>query len=199
MNSVFLVNSNKNKTGLWKEISIYKYTKKYTQWIEIVFVKTHKNEAQDLEGSTKLLTIHFVRMKVFAHFKCWFPSLGLWVCMRYCTKFTGRRFFKQNLPNSSHNTRSRGSCFFFFCQDECHSCWKLHFVFYLQGIIKTSSIIPFSVPSNTSNWLKSKIFFTDMPCGLSKQNHYFIDLKLMETSVKVNLNQWPTYNITPSG
>lgn len=65
MNSVFLAKSNKNETGLRKKISINKYWK-HTVDRNCLFVKTHRQEGWDLEGSTQLLTIHFVRMKMFA-------------------------------------------------------------------------------------------------------------------------------------
>lgn len=50
-----------------------------TLWIEIVFVKTHRQEVQDLKGSAQLLTIHFERMKmlVVCTFKKSFYSSGL--------------------------------------------------------------------------------------------------------------------------
>lgn len=65
MNSVFLVKSNKNETGLRKKVSIDKYWKHNVARNSLF--KTHRQEERDLEGSTQLLTIHFLRMKMFAH------------------------------------------------------------------------------------------------------------------------------------
>lgn len=58
-----------------------------TLWIEIVFVKTHRQDGQDLEGSTQMLTNHFV---------------GMFACLRQYWSFLLFFWFAGGVTQSSH-------------------------------------------------------------------------------------------------